>query len=161
MDLQGLIEQLGVLKDAAEKAAAPSATAMADHFREGVSEVTLRRSAHGAGIFWKATPGQPPAYVTGNLARSVRTTPASGTPRASAFVAAYAIYAALQEFGGETWPNGKYMHWVNSAGSWFSKHVYVPAHPYFSPTLDRQVADGTLSEAARDAFWARISPVIG
>jgi phage gpG-like protein len=161
MDLQGLIEQLEVLKGAVENAAAPSATAMAENFRKGVVEVTLRQISHAPGLYWEAPAGQPPAYVTGNLARSVRTTPASGTPRASAFVAAYAKYAALQAFGGETRPTqGKYMHWRNSGGSWFKERVYVPAHPYFPPTLGRQISDGSLSNVAAETFWARISPLL-
>ena len=151
------------IRDQAATAAAPAVDGMAGTFEDAVGR-TLRLSAHapmpaGAphsipfGIFHKAAPGAPPAYATGDLARSVMRTPASGGITASALVGATAVYAALQEWGGETWPSrSAYMHWVNTAGPWWKKRVTVPEHPYFRPTVDRTVADGSLSAAAAKGF---------
>ena len=70
-----------------------------------------------------------------------------------------AKYAAIQEFGGKTWPtHHKYMHWVNSGGFWYKKEVTIPPHPYFRPTVDRMVRNGDLTREAKVAFWARVLP---
>ena len=156
------------IKAQAMTAAAPAVDGMTGTFKDAV-QATLKLSAHapmpaGAphkidfGIFHKATPGAPPSYATGDLSRSLMRTPASGGVTASALVGATAVYAALQEFGGWTEPRrSAYMHWLNTRGAWFMRHVDVPEHPYFRPTLDRTVADGSLSQSARDAFLAHMT----
>ena len=119
----------------------------------------LKLTAHPPGIFWKAAPGRPPAYASGNLSRQTFATRASGEIRATSTVGNTAIYSALQEFGGATWPNrSAYMHWVNDRGAWFKKRVTVPEHPYFRPALDVVIADGSLQGSAMEAFEARMSP---
>lgn len=151
------------IRDQASTAAKPAADGMTETFEDAVGR-TLKLHAHGPmpagpqhdipfGIFYKATPGAPPAYATGNLARSIMRTPASGGITASALVGATAEYAALQEWGGWTEPNSSaYMHWLNTRGPWWKKHVDVPEHPYFRPTVDRTIADGSLSRSAASAF---------
>ncbi len=118
------------IKAQVSTAAPPAVDGMTETFEDAVGR-TLRLSAHAPmpagpphsipfGIFHKATPGAPPAYATGDLARSVIRTPASGGITASALVGATAIYAALQEWGGSTWPSRSgYMHWQNTAGAWW------------------------------------------
>lgn len=164
-ELPGLF---AAIRDQASTAARPAVDGMTETFEDAVGR-TLRLSAHAPmpagpphsipfGIFHKATPGAPPAYATGNLAGSIMRTPASGGITASALVGATAVYAALQEWGGETWPSrSAYMHWQNTAGPWWMKRVTVPEHPYFRPTVDRTVADGSLSRAARDGFAAHMT----
>ena len=156
------------VRDQSTTAAQPAANGMTGTFEDAVQR-TLKLSAHAPmpagpphsipfGIFHKAAPGAPPAYATGNLSRSIMRTAASGGLVSSALVGATAIYAALQEWGGETWPNrSAYMHWVNTAGPWWKKRVTVPEHPYMRPTVDRTVADGSLGRAARDAFAAHMT----
>lgn len=159
MDLDALPVYFETIKSAAARGAAPAATGMANEFRAGVANVTLREVGHAPNQFWKAPAGRPPAYASGDLARSVRATPAYGAVKATAQVGAYVRYAAIQEVGGTTWPNThRFMHWRNSFGPWWKRQVTVPAHPYFRPTVERQAASGELSRAARDAFWARIAP---
>jgi phage gpG-like protein len=156
VNIADLPAYLRALQDAAAKAAAPAADAMAGTVRDRVANVTLRQTAHPPGMFWKAARGRPPAYASGNLARSILTTPASGLVRATASAGAYAQYAAVQEWGGHM--RGRpLMHWVNSRGPWWMRSVTVPEHPFFEPTVSHLIATGELSRAARDAFWARIS----
>lgn len=158
MDLQTLATYLEALKGTAAQAASPAATAMAEGFRHEVADVTLRQATHAPHTFYRAPVGRPPAYASGNLAKSIRVTRAYGAVRATAMTGAYARYAAIQEWGGWTEPRrGRYMHWRNPR-AWWRKHVDIPEHPYFRPTRDRMIATGALSRDARDAFWARISP---
>jgi phage gpG-like protein len=166
------IALLKAIRDQATTAAAPAADGMAETFEDAVGR-TLRLSAHGPmpagpphsipfGIFYKATPGAPPAYATGNLARSIIRTAASGEITASALVGATAVYAALQEWGGSTWPSrSAYMHWTNTRGSWWMRRVDVPEHPYMRPTVDRTVHDGSLTAAAMEAFEAHMTLLNG
>ncbi len=154
MRISDLPDYLRSLRDAVAKAINPADGAMAEAFRDRVVNVTLRETVHAPGEFWKAAPHRPPAYASGGLARSVILT----RDGRKASVGVYARYAALQEFGGVTWPsNHRYMHWVNTGGAWYKERVRVPEHPYFRPTLDAMVRDGMLSRSAADAFYDRIS----
>lgn len=136
------------------------ADGMAEVFQGRVQNFTLRQSIHPPGMFWKATTGRPPAYVTGNLARSIIMTPAHGSITATASVGATAVYAAIQEFGGYTWGNRGLMHWRNSGGEWFMRKVFVPEHPYMRPTVEATIRDGSLQRSAIAAFMAHMSPLI-
>lgn len=161
MDPAALPGFLDSLKGNIADAAAPVADAMAETFQHHVVNVTLKEHTHAPGMYYEATRGATPAYVTGNLARSVIRRPASGMIRATAMVGDTAVYAAVQEFGGETWPShGKYMHWRNSRGPWWMKHVTVPEHPYFRPALEAVIRDGSLRRSAISAFEAFMSPLI-
>lgn len=147
---------LGTVADSASDVA----NAMASTFSDRVRNATLKETAHPVGEFYKAPAGRPPAYVTGNLARSIIRTPAFGGIRATGTVGAFARYAAIQEFGGFTWGDHGFMHWRNSAGEWFMRTVYVPEHPYMRPTLEAVIRDGSLVGSAIDAFMVHMSPVI-
>lgn len=161
MDLADLPAYLEALSKAAAGAAAPAANAMADSVRHQIQHVALKQVAHGPGMFWKAAPMRPPAYVTGKLSRSIVMRPAFGSVTGTATVMATAEYAALQEFGGDTWPShSRYMHWVNTGGAWYMKRVTVPPHPYFRPSVEQQIRSGNLSMAAFQAFWVRVLPYI-
>lgn len=161
MDLPGLVTYLRTLQSVAAQAAAPAATAMGEKMQDEV-RWELHLISHPPGMFWKATAGRPPAYASGALSRSVGVTPGSGLVRASALVGVYAVYARIQEEGGYTWPSrSRFMKWTNSRGTWYKKRVEIPAHPYFRPALERGVSSGSLSRAARDAFWSRLSPFMG
>jgi hypothetical protein len=159
VDLADLPAYLKALQKAAGDAAPPAANAMAAAFKYQVQNVALKQVAHGPGLFWKAAPMRPPAYVTGFLANSMYMRPASGAVYGSASVGITAKYAALQEFGGETWPSrASSMHWVNSGGPWWRKRVLVPPHPYWRPTAERMIRNGDLTRDAYSAFWTRVLP---
>lgn len=158
MDLQDLPAYLARLKMAAGSAAAPAANAMAEGVRSRIVNVTLRQAAHAPHTFYKAVAGNAPAYASGNLARSIIMTPASGLVRASAGVGATAKYAAIQEWGGWTVPNnGRFMHWRNPR-PWWKKRVDIPEHPYFRPTVEQMIRDGSLTRLASTAFYDRVYP---
>jgi phage gpG-like protein len=159
MNLDDLPAYLQRLRDAAASAVVPAANALAEGVRDRMVNVTLRETTHPPGVFWKAVMDRPPAYASGNLARSIRVTPAFGAVRASAGVGASARYAALQEWGGRTWPNSaEYMHWRNPR-PWWKKIVTVPEHPFFRPTVEGMIRDGSLNRLAADAFYDRVSPL--
>jgi phage gpG-like protein len=160
MDLRDLPAYLKVLQQAAASAAAPAANSMAKGVQDRIVNVTLRQSAHPPYTFYRATAGHAPAYASGNLARSIIMTPASGAVRATAGVGATAKYAAIQEWGGWTMPNnGRFMHWRNPR-PWWKKRVEIPEHPYFRPTVEQMIRDGSLTRLAADAFYDRIVPLL-
>lgn len=146
----------------AANAATPVANGLADVFRNRVVNIELKEEFHPPGMFWRQVVNHPPAYASGALARSVLPSYAkpTGTGYAESSVGAYAKYAAIQEMGGETWGNHGYMHWVNSGGPWWMKHVYVPQHPYFRPALQAVIRDGSLSRSAVSSFMAKMSPYV-
>lgn len=161
MDLAGLVVHLEALKKAAANAAPHAATAMAEAVKFQIQNVALKQVAHAPGMFFRAAPMRPPAYASGVLSRSIIMRPASGSVAGTAMVGATAKYAAIQEYGGKTWPShARYMHWVNTGGSWYMKEVTIPPHPYFRPTVDRMVRNGDLTRAAYQAFWVRVLPYI-
>lgn len=158
MNLRDLPGYLKILQQAAANAAAPVANSMAEGVQDRIVNVTLRETAHAPYTFFRAVQGRPPAYASGNLARSIVATPAFGSIRATAGVGASAKYAAIQEFGGYTIPNNsRYMHWRNPR-PWWKKRVVIPEHPYFRPTVEQMIRDGSLSRLAADAFYDRIAP---
>lgn len=161
MDPSALPGFLGTLKGQAGTAAAPAANAMAETFQSRVQNFTLRQSVHPPGMYWEATVDRPPAYASGALANSVIHIPAFGGIRATAVVGPTVVYAAIQEFGGDTWPSrGKYMHWTNTRGPWWMKRVTIPQHPYMRPTVEQTIRDGSLQRSAISAFMTRMSPLI-
>lgn len=153
MDINQDIARLKYLQRLVASAAPGEANAMAKTFQDRVVNVTLQERFHPPRIFYKAPPGRPPAYASGNLAASIRMTPAFTSVRASSSVYATAVYAALQEFGGQTWPSRyRFMHWRNNRGPWWKKRVTVPEHPYMRPTVDELARTGELTRAAMDSF---------
>lgn len=161
MDLNDLPAYLEALKKAAADAASPAANAMAEAVKYQIQNVALKQVAHAPGLFWKAAPMRPPAYASGALSRSIILRPASTSIVGTAMVGATVKYAAIQEFGGKTWPShSAYMHWVNSGGEWFKKEVTIPPHPYFRPSVDQQIRTGNLTRVAKQAFWVRVMPYL-
>ena len=159
MDLGDLPAYLKALQDAAASAVAPAATAMAEQVQTRVQSL-LRETSHPPYTFFRAVAGRPPAYASGNLAKSVVTTPAYGAVRATAGVGSHLRYSALQEFGGSTWPNNSpWMHWRNPR-PWWMKRVTVPEHPYMRPAVEQCIDDGSLTRVSMDAFYDRIRPFL-
>jgi hypothetical protein len=155
-----LAELPGVLKalrDKAATAAPVTVMAIADTYRDHLKNVTLRRSFAAPGQFGTpAAPGQPPAWRTGELARSVTSVlGASSGLTATASVGPHTIYSRVQNQGAINRPTrAHYMHWVNDGGEWFKKRVVIPPRPYMEPALEECIADGSLTEAAMEAFYA-------
>jgi phage gpG-like protein len=142
-----------------ELGAAAMANAMAEYIADRVANDTLRRTAHAPGAYFKSRPGAPPASASGNLARSMFTTPAASRGvRATALVGNNAKYAKLLEHGGCVLKptKRKVMHWTDSGGSWYHARLPAdgefPAHPFLEPTIQEAIDDGSLLRVAIDAF---------
>ncbi len=138
----------------AKQGAAPTANAMASYIADRARTDTLRRSSHSPGEWHRARPGEPPAYSTGNLSRSMMYKPASRGLRATAMVGNTADYSRILEFGCVVTPvsGKKFMHWTDSGGSWYHKMLVVPPHPFLEPTTDESIRDGSLRDVAIDEF---------
>jgi hypothetical protein len=153
-----LVALLKAIQGRAADAAPDVAMAMAEHYRDHVKDVTLRRYSHAPQTKTDSPPGQPPAWVTGELARSITAAPgpSSGT-YATATVSPHTIYARIQELGGHIRPvRARYLRWTEDGIVHYSKHVYLPPRPYMSPALADVVADGSLTAAAAAAFMAKV-----
>ena len=141
-----------------ELGAPAMANAMAEYIADRVASDTLRRTTHAPGAYFKSRPGAPPASASGNLARSMFTTPASAGLRSTAQVGNNAKYAKLLEHGGCVLQptSRKVMHWTDSGGSWYHARLpatgETPAHPFLQPTVEEAIADGSLTRVALEAF---------
>jgi hypothetical protein len=157
-----LAELPGVLRELQAKAAdaAPvTVMAIAETYKDHLTHVTLRRSFAAPGQFGTpAAPGEPPAWRTGRLAGSVTAVlGALSGLTARATVGPHTIYSRIQNAGGINRPTrAHYMHWVNSGGEWFKKRVVIPARPYMEPALKDCIANGSLTKAAMEAFYAKV-----
>jgi hypothetical protein len=157
MRVRELPDYLKGFKNRIASAAGPTATEMANAVKDRMVNVTLHESGvHAPGIFYEAIAGRPPAYASGRLAGSVFVMPSSGMVLAKANVGVSARYGAIQEQGGYTVPNdSEFMHWRNPR-PWYKKRVDIPEHPYFRPTVQAMIDDGSLSRTAANAFYSRI-----
>lgn len=136
-----------------------AADAMARYLAERAADDTLKRTSHAPGQYWKAAPGAPPAYASGQLAGNMFWRPAFRGARAAAEVGNRDPRAAMFEFGchGLRPTHMKVMHWVDSGGSWYHARLPAdgsdyPAHPFLRPTVDEAVEDGSLTGVALEAF---------
>src|SRR5215472_4717171 len=140
--------------EALGRLAAPAvATAMAKYIRDRVRNDTLQRTRHNPGEWYRQRPGEPPARASGALIEAMFYKPAYGGLRATALVGNKSPYGRILEYGCVIQPvNKKFMHWVDSGGSWYHTILVVPAHPYLSTTVDEAIDDGGLRDAAIEAF---------
>lgn len=144
---------VGRIADAlAVNAAAAAANAMAEEFRTELAGVTLRRSSHAAGTPTPSRPGDPPAMVTGKLARSAQVVPAvpMGT-RAVSACRVTAVYARIQSKGGTVTVKRARVLANRSTGQVFGKRVTLPARPYMEPTRDLLLITGRLRAKGNQA----------
>lgn len=98
----------------------------------------LTTTTHRKGTPTPSRPGEPPSLVTGTLRRSVKIVPAQSVG-GTAFVAKVgptAIYARIQELGGDT--------------GW----SVLPPRPYLQPTVEKLIGSGALW-AAFASGWER------
>lgn len=127
---------------------------LAYSYQARVQGVTLRLHSHGVDLKTNAPPGGPPAWVLGNLARSVEVKPiVTQGPVAIASVAPHVVYARLQELGGHIYPKRhRFLRFPLNGRIYYKEHVYVPPRPYMRPTTDAMVADGSFTERAMATF---------
>lgn len=153
-ELPGVLQ---AVRDRIATAAPACAKAMGDTYYDRLTKVTLRRYSHAPAT---KTPAPrrtgPPAWMTGDLARSVTVVrgPSSGM-RASVTVGPHTVYARIQELGGHIRPvRARYLRWTEDGVTHFSKHVYIPERPYVKPTVRDVILDGSLTRAASEAYMA-------
>jgi hypothetical protein len=155
-EVPGLLQ---AIQDRAATAAPGAVMAIADRYHQLVIMELTRRS-HAPGSWTNSPPGDPPAWITGELAGSVTTRRGiMGGTYATASVAPHTIYAGVQEWGDVIRARRvHFMHWVNDRGSWFKKVVDIPERPYMRPALKTGIATGVLTEAAMKSFEAHVWP---
>jgi hypothetical protein len=130
-----------------------TATRMAEFIRWRAAEIKLRTYFHAPGEWYGSRPGEPPAYASGALADSLYVIPAYSGMRATATVQTDLDYSRILEFGCVVTPKDhKFMHWVDSRGSWYHPLLVVPEHPYLSSTTEDSILDGSLQEEAIEIF---------
>lgn len=153
------VDLLRRIRARAAKGAPAAAEAMAKHVADRTANVTLRRTAHAPGQYWKAAPGAPPASASGALAAGMYATRAKGGRMPTAYAGNSALHAQLLEFGGcKLEPSGAGMMTWHDSGGWWSHHKLplgddsFPEHPFLRPTVREAIEDGSLLQAAIDAF---------
>jgi hypothetical protein len=150
-------ENIEILLDIEGKAQSPEAyaavaDAMAAHIVERIRKITLRQSRHPSGSWHRARPNEPPATASGFLAKSTFYTPAHKSIRARAVVENSAEYSRILEFGCVIESFTKRLHWMDSGGNWYHEILFSPPHPFMEPTVTEAMADGSLRDAATEAF---------
>lgn len=130
------------------------AEAMARYLAERAANDTLQRSSHAPGQYYDAPKGAPPASASGHLAASMYWTRGQGGLKAAADVGNRARHAKLMEYGDcDIVPTRmKVMHWTDSGGSWYHARLPAEEHPFMGPTVEESSDDGSLTDAAMDAF---------
>jgi phage gpG-like protein len=116
---------------------------------------------HAAGEPTNAPPGGPPAFVSGDLARSIRMTPPVGEgDRAVTVVGGTTVYARIQEFGGDIYPGASGYLANRSTGQFFvtpysaNDHVTLPPRPYLKTAAEGLRRTGKTRAAAIKGFAA-------
>lgn len=105
-----------------------AATAMGRSYQRGVVAGELSRYSHPRGTPTPSPAGEPPARVSGALARSIRADPAreTGPDRWETTVGPSIVYGRIQELGG-----------VSGQGH----RTVLPPRPYLAPALKRMTSE--------------------
>ena len=160
---------LQAIYDRVEAAAVPVAQAVGNTYKEHLTGFTLRESGeHSAPTHTPSVPGRPPAFMTGDLAGSVRQVPASaiGPGVAVTSVAPHTDYAATIQWGdihfGEPgkgmwlWLHRPYTPQQVLRRNLVRNVVHIPSYPYMNVAVDETIADGALERAGEEAFTAAV-----
>ena len=155
MTLDELPGYLRMLAVRAGYAAIPASNAMSEAFKKEVKE-RLTALSHERPTRTPAPPGGPPAAESGGLAGSVAQVPASTPVVATSSVAPHAAPRdAVQEYGMTIFAKSRGgMRFQYGADFYRARVVRVPERSYMRSTVDLMVADGSLTRAAAEAFYA-------
>ena len=155
MTLEELPGYLLMLAARAGEAAIPAADAMGGDFRDEVKR-RLTEKSHARGTRTPAPPGGPPAMESGDLAGSVTMTPATTPVVATASVGPnLPPRDYVQEFGMRGIRPVRAPRMVFVYGDLYrARVVNVPERSYMASTARLMAADGSLAQAAADAFYA-------
>lgn len=153
VSIAGNIAYLEVIEGKVASSAGYIATAMARYIAIRTRNDTLQRTSHGPQEYHQQRPGRPPARGSGRLAKGMEHVPAHKGIRATATVRNEVEYARILEFGCRVIPHDHiYLHWIDSAGSWFHEWLDIPPHPYLSKTTEEARDDRSLTEVAIEEF---------
>lgn len=159
MRLAELPGYLRMLQERAALAAIPAADGMARQYETEVKKALTQRS-HERPTRTPSPPGEPPAMESGTLVDSVAMVPASTPVVATSSVSPHASPRDwVQEYGlviRAKSPGG--MRFTYGDSRYRAYTVRVPERSYVRSTVDRMVADGSLSEAAALAFYEAMWP---
>lgn len=112
------------------------------------TKAKLALKTHRRGEPTNSAPGEPPALVSGQLRRSVLIVPAEpmGATAWVARVGPTAVYARIQELGGQLGANPRHGMWRRGTeGS-------LPARPYLEPAVRELIDSGALWAAFRSGY---------
>lgn len=114
---------------------------------------TLMLQSHPKGTPTPSAPGEPPAMVTGFLARSMehRGPKPTGPFRWHAEAGPTAVYSRIQELGGYVHQGARSYNVTGPIGR--SEYTHLPARPYLAPTqaaATPKIRNGYIRE------WARV-----
>lgn len=115
---------------------------------EKTTKDKLRQKTHRRGTPTPSRPGEPPALVSGQLRRSVLIVPAQPTGKTAwtAKVGPTAVYARIQELGGQLAYNPRHGMWrKGQEGS-------LPARPFLEPSVQELIDSGALWAAFRSGY---------
>jgi hypothetical protein len=137
----------------AEISAPAAAATAAGQAGETMVKMVLQVRTHELGTPTPSQPGQPPAKISGALARSIQRTP---TVRLGAGIASTAwgsklIYAPVQEYGAVISAKN-FPQLGNPTVGFFGKHVRIPPRPFMELSTRRLMYSGTLTRVASAAF---------
>ena len=161
ISVEANIAYLEAVEALARQGAPAVANRMAEYIAERTAQDTLQRNRLSPGMYHKAKAGDPPAMMSGKLADSMFTEPASEGLRSSALAGNDDKRARLFEHGGCVLQPGKgrMLHWRDSGrpdnpGGWWS-HWFLRVdteHPFLRPTVEDAIDDGELQRVAVEEF---------
>lgn len=150
-ELPGYLEMLAVR---AGEAAIPGSNAMSDTLDKAVV-AALTKLSHARGTRTPSAPGEPQAKESGDLAGSVLMVPATTPVVATSSVSPHMSPRDwVQEYGKviNARPGGRMVFYYGDL--YRARRVKVPERSYMRSTVERLVADGSLTRAAAEAFYA-------
>jgi phage gpG-like protein len=145
--------QLQKVRTRAAGVAVQAAATAGGRAGETAAKEALRIRTHKIGTRTPSQPGQPPAKVSGALARSVQRAPTkrTGPGRAESVWGSKLIYAPVQEYGAQISARN-FPQLGNPEVGFFGQHVRIPARPWMEFSVRKATYSGTFGRASAGAF---------
>jgi hypothetical protein len=146
-------KDLRALRTRAARPAVQAAATAAGKVGETAAKAALNMRSHKLGTPTPSAPGQPPAKVSGDLARSIlriRTI----VPRPGYAVTMWGsslIYAHVQEYGA-TISAKNFPQLGNPTVGFFGPHVRIPPRPWMEFSVRKAMYSGAFARAGSAAF---------
>ena len=147
-----MLEEWDKIIENAKPGAKAAADAMARYMTWYISEIKLRETVHPPGAYNIQKGGEPPAYGSGTLARSMYMRSALLKTRATALIGNRAPYSRISEWGCVVEGSDRMLSWFDSGGRWRHWGVVHMAHPFMGPATEEAIDSGDLQDEAVRAF---------